>query len=1059
MSYPRFHGRTAAAQVASGVAAGFALLILLVAVPVLLVTLIGNPVPARHEIADAITTRQLDETTLIKLFTLVAWVVWVQLAVSTALDLDAAIRAHAARRIAMLRPAQWLTGRLVAAAIVVATTLASRAPADTTPAPAPPVVAFADPAPPASIPPSTTPDALPGPDADASTTQLPAPTPVSIEGSPAPPTGQAEPVYTVQRGDTLWDIAERFLGDARRWREIETLNHGRLQPDGAALEPGGPIRSGWQLVLPPDAHGLDAPPAPTATGTITVVEGDILWDLARRHLGDPARWPELFEANRGHPQPDGGMLDDPDLIRPGWQLTIAAGAAPPAPPPSPPTDPAPPAPPPPPTPPSTPPTTAPDTPAPSLPDTTPTEASEDRGVEKPRDTGVQERLVAPLLGAAFLAAGLVGVVAGLRRRQQRSRPAGRRLPPLPGPSAVTETVVRAAAAETPADWLAAASRALTAALARQRVRSGVQPVGAQLSPDALEVFLAAPSPDAPHPWNASPDHWVWRLPRATNVHELQRLAGDAPPAMPALATIGATPDGPLLLDVEGAGLVAVAGTGAPDLVRAMTWELAASGGADWVDVVVVNAPELVADPDRPDPLDVPPLTDSRVRVVVTLEEGARLAAATAASMSGALDAEGWGTTVEARATNGDTFAPLVLVLPAVPADEQVRDELARLVSDGGRGVAVLAAGDWPDAPWRIDVTDSAVRVPRLGAQVATTDAGPVALSTEAASHVSDLLRDLDTGAQHVEEAAAHGDTGQEELAPLVEPVPGDDSDQPANSTLDQAPSPEPAGPADDFTEEPFDVEVRVLGDIDATGLTAPLPALELELLVYLATHTEKPPIPERVRQDLWPLRAPSQARWSNVVSQVRKALGTDSEGNLHLPQQHGHANNAGLRLGPRVRCDLTRMLQRLRAAEHAPGETRIGLLRDALGLVRGKPFSGQRPDGYAWAFADGTVYWAEGLIVDAAHYLAEELLDADAPQEALRATDQIVHWFPHQEKLHRDRIRAHQALGDRASVEVQWATLLKAKEAHDPSDLEPDTVRSYEEASGHPASGHRSAAR
>src|SRR5262245_17326252 len=40
----------------------------------------------------------------------------------------------------------------------------------------------------------------------------------------------------------------------------------------------------------------------------TVVEGDTLWDIAATQLGDPYRWPQIYRANAGRPQPDGRAL-------------------------------------------------------------------------------------------------------------------------------------------------------------------------------------------------------------------------------------------------------------------------------------------------------------------------------------------------------------------------------------------------------------------------------------------------------------------------------------------------------------------------------------------------------------------------------------------------------------------------------------------------------------------------------------------------------------------------------------------------------------------------------
>ena len=44
--------------------------------------------------------------------------------------------------------------------------------------------------------------------------------------------------------------------------------------------------------------------APTASATtVTVGRGDTAWSLATEHLGDGARWREIWEANREQPSP------------------------------------------------------------------------------------------------------------------------------------------------------------------------------------------------------------------------------------------------------------------------------------------------------------------------------------------------------------------------------------------------------------------------------------------------------------------------------------------------------------------------------------------------------------------------------------------------------------------------------------------------------------------------------------------------------------------------------------------------------------------------------------
>ena len=64
--------------------------------------------------------------------------------------------------------------------------------------------------------------------------------------------------------------------------------------------------------------------------TTTVHPGDTLSGLAAAWLGDPDRWREIYRLNQGRQFPTvGGTLRDPDLIYPGWVLTMPADATPP----------------------------------------------------------------------------------------------------------------------------------------------------------------------------------------------------------------------------------------------------------------------------------------------------------------------------------------------------------------------------------------------------------------------------------------------------------------------------------------------------------------------------------------------------------------------------------------------------------------------------------------------------------------------------------------------------------------------------------------------------------
>ena len=68
-------------------------------------------------------------------------------------------------------------------------------------------------------------------------------------------------------------------------------------------------------------------PAPSAARTevVWVPENgihDTLSRIAARTLHDATRWPEIFEANWGKPQPNGGTFTNPNLIFPGERLAL-----------------------------------------------------------------------------------------------------------------------------------------------------------------------------------------------------------------------------------------------------------------------------------------------------------------------------------------------------------------------------------------------------------------------------------------------------------------------------------------------------------------------------------------------------------------------------------------------------------------------------------------------------------------------------------------------------------------------------------------------------------------
>ena len=119
---------------------------------------------------------------------------------------------------------------------------------------------------------------------------------------------ESDDSYLVQPGDDLWSVAEQLLGEGRRWRALAEANPELLAAPTVDLIPG------TRLLLPVDAEPTAHRQA-TKSRTITVIRGDTLSGLARRHLGDAARWPRIYHANSDR-------ITDPDLIDVGWKLVI-----------------------------------------------------------------------------------------------------------------------------------------------------------------------------------------------------------------------------------------------------------------------------------------------------------------------------------------------------------------------------------------------------------------------------------------------------------------------------------------------------------------------------------------------------------------------------------------------------------------------------------------------------------------------------------------------------------------------------------------------------------------
>ncbi|MFC1411737.1 LysM peptidoglycan-binding domain-containing protein [Streptacidiphilus sp. N1-12] len=311
-----------------GLAALVALALLLVGLPALLavgtLAVTKQADPQQSDLVHLLT-RPDNGNLFLWALVVVGWIGWLCFAASVLVEIPAQLRGRRARRVFALGWSQRMAGGLVGAVLALlptagASLAATPAAATTTVGAHAPVLA--------------------------PVTSAPAGVPAAAGTEHSAVQHPAQPTYRVREerpAESLWSIAEKELGSGERWKEIARLNQGRtMDGGGRRFDADRPIHPGWVLLMPADAassaaagHSAAAP-AQGAQGAkdrteVVVRPGDTLSALAQEELGNGAKWPELFAANKGVRAPDGVRLEDPDLIEPGMVLTVpqAGGATPP----------------------------------------------------------------------------------------------------------------------------------------------------------------------------------------------------------------------------------------------------------------------------------------------------------------------------------------------------------------------------------------------------------------------------------------------------------------------------------------------------------------------------------------------------------------------------------------------------------------------------------------------------------------------------------------------------------------------------------------------------------
>lgn len=935
----RVRYRRRSRDVVAGIGALLALIGLVAGVPYALVRLAGPPLSPELLNLDLLTSRVGPET-IVSILILLVWLAWFQLFVCVIVEVYGGLRSVGMpARVPLSGGPQALANRLVSAALLLFTATAVAVPIARAAAPAVPV--------------------------QSQVTTLAAPVAAEAE-QPLLHARKVKKVYVVQpphgrHHESLWEIAEKCLGEGRRYPEIYQLNKHKEQPDGSRLHIADLIRPGWVLDMPDDARNVHIVPIDEDRPEILKEHRDAPAELDGRteYVKHGATHTEHHTTRADVARPDTTTPDSarpdttrPDSARPDSVTRPEPHREPPAA-----ADP-------------TPTATARPTAEPAQ---QPPEIRPGDGTLTSRDeTAAGLELLDYLAAATLAGAGLLAALGRRRREQLWRRAFGWRIARPRGDAADAEVAIRLGADAPGSRTLDLGLRLLSRLLAER----GMHPptvYAAHLSDRGLDLWIHPAIEDAPQPWESCDGGQVWRLP----AHEGRRLDEHAltgvPAPYPGLVSLGAGQDGGrVLIDLEAAhGLIRMTGVNTVAALSALAVELATNRWSDDMRITLVGfGEELTA------------LAPERIRTAGSLAEvlpELERRAAEAGSSDGPDGGEVLTGRIHSRVAD-PAWTPHYL-LSAIQPDEDEARRLAVLAKDSRTAYGFVLAGEVPHATWTWEITETGrARLDALG-----FDVGAHLLPRR---HY-DAVVDLFSTARHAE-------------------------GEPLTIT---------GGAATGWLpDEPPEIEVRILGKIEITSVD-PLEegraALAHEMVVYLATHPEGVH-PVVLGGVLWP-RGVQEAVRDATIARVAEWLGTDSRGRPHLFLD----DSGRLRLGPGVRTDWQTFQDLVRRAVADAGaapqggpeavrlrEAEAELLDRALRLVRGPLLSGRPGKRYAWLAADLLEYDVTAWVADAAHALCEIRLGQGDPDAAMAAARAGLLLATDDEGLWRDLLRAAHATGD-----------------------------------------------
>ncbi|WP_374190608.1 LysM peptidoglycan-binding domain-containing protein, partial [Streptomyces sp. CRB46] len=277
------------------------LLVLVVGVPLALATQIGWPLPDGAPGLDWLQ-REITVKTFLNILTVVVWFAWAQFTACVLVEVKAALSGVGVPgRVPGSGPSQLLARQLVAALLLVGATAASLTPGlsqlgQSMEGNQKPSVAAAQ----------QTPGIFAQQQEQAAGTASALAEQAGQAAARADGGSAAHgdtKYYRIQppegrHHDSLWEIADRHLGDGRRYKEIFELNKDRVQPDGSKLSEASLIRPGWIMEMPGDARGGELVEMPDEAPNVS--------EQVRQQISDYARTGDHAQGGGGSGAQGGG---------------------------------------------------------------------------------------------------------------------------------------------------------------------------------------------------------------------------------------------------------------------------------------------------------------------------------------------------------------------------------------------------------------------------------------------------------------------------------------------------------------------------------------------------------------------------------------------------------------------------------------------------------------------------------------------------------------------------------------------------------------------------------